>query len=205
MPESLVLTSAEIEFLLRSRAPEMPVRENLRLGLSDKADVSAKAGIASLLARGLCTLKGEDVEPSETILAVIAGLSTARTFTRAAGWVQERLGLTYLFDGPAVKLLLIPAAYGQFTVQPLDSEMSTADQMARFLDSCLAGVGESAVLIQFSTSTEKVSIAVAVDEAGVWYLSDSEDSPDRGLPSTRDAVIARIGELLDSGQAAGVR
>jgi len=206
MADPLILTFAEIEFLLRSQPDATgSAREQLDLGHGDGTDIAAKAGVSSLLARGLCTLNGDDVEPSREIVAIVAGLSTPTIRTRALGWIDERMVVVHLFDGPSAKLALFPAAYGQFSVQPLDPEKTTADQLIRFIDSCLASDGESAVLVQFVRDGEKVSIAVATDEAGVWYVSDSEDSPDRGVPTTRDGAMARIVELLDSERAAGVR
>jgi len=203
--DSLILTFAELDFLLRSRPEEQvgEVREQLHL-MNQASDVGA-SGLASLLARGLCVVESERVVPSAELVAVVAGLTTVRIRLRMTGWVSGELAFLHLFFGDVAKLALFPAPFGQFVVEPLDPATSWIDQVTRFLDACISSDAESVVAIQSVRNGEKVSIAVATDEAGAWYLSDSEESPDRGLPSTRDAVIVRIGELLDSGQAAGVR
>ena len=60
----------------------------------------------------------------------------------------------------------------------------------------MTGLVESSVLVQSTTTDSKISIAVAVDGDGAWFLSDSDTLPDRSAPSTREAADARITELL---------
>jgi len=203
MDDALVLTYAELEFLLRSQDPgPVDVRAQLELGPAEELDAAARAGVASLLARGLCTLGGEsgtEVTPTPEVLAIVAGLTTATETTRALGWIDERLVLLHLLYGPMARLVLVPASYGQFTVMALDPELTVADQLSRFVDSCLTEAAESAVVIQSRTADATVGMAIARDGDGAWFVSDSENDPDSATPSSRDDVMARIGELLPAG------
>jgi hypothetical protein len=203
MDDALVLTYAEIEFLLRSQnSGQVDLRAQLELGPAGELDAAARAGVSSLLARGLCTLGGEsgtDVTPTPEVLAIVAGLTTATEATRALGWVGEQLVLLHLLYGPLARLVLVPAPYGRFTVMALDPELTVADQLSRFVDSCLTDGAESAVVIQSRTAQATVGIAVARDATGAWFVSDSEGNPDSATPSTRGDVLARIGELLPAG------
>ncbi len=205
MNDSLVLTFAELGFLLRSQSPTLDLVRLLDLGQDVGAEAVLRSGSASLLARGLCTVDGDEVVPTAELVAVTAGLSLAEQGVRALGEADGQTLLTYLFDGPGGRLAVVAGRYGQYGVRALDPDRTLAEQVARFVDSCLGGGAESAVVIQSVRGGDTVSIAVATDEAGVWHVSDSVGSPDRGVPSTRDAAVARIAELLGSGQAAGVR
>lgn len=203
MDDALVLTYAEIEFLLRSQDPgPVDVRGQLDLGPAEELDAAARAGVSSLLARGLCTLGGEsgaDVTPTPALLAIVAGLTTATETTRALGWIGDQPVLLHLLYGPLARLVLAPAPYGQFTVMALSPELTVADQLSRFVDSCLNEAMDSAVIIQSRTAHATVGIAVARDGEGGWFVSDSEGNSDSATPSTRDDVLARIGELLPAG------
>jgi len=200
MSESLVLTFAEIEFLLLARRPVLrKLRETLGLEAMGGGDAVARAGSASLLARGLCVYDGENVVPSPNIVGVIAGLATAEMATRVVGWVDGALALVHLLTGPEIAIVFFASSQGQFAVRVLDPELSVADQLSRFVDSCLTDGAESAVVIQSRTAQATVGIAVARDATGAWFVSDSEGNPDSARPSTRGDVMARIGELLPAG------
>ena len=206
MTETLVLTFAEIEFLLQSRPPQdVPIREQLDLCGDSEADAVARAGVSSLLARGLWVMKDEDVELADELLPVILALSSARTSARAVSWVGERMTLVHFFVGSEYGVVLFPAAYGQYLVRGLDVSVPLSSQIVRFVTSSLDQESGSTVMVQVTRDGEKVSAAAAKDEKGSWYLSDSQDSPDRSIPSTRDAVMARLEELFEFGQAVGVR
>lgn len=197
---TLLLTFAEIEFLLRVREPALcDLRATLGIDQFGTGDDVARAGSASLVARGLCTFDGADLIPSAEVVVVIAGLSDAANTTRAVGWIAGGMTLVHLLTGPDVCLALFAASQGQFVVHVLDPSVTVADQVTRFVDSCLATPTKSAVVIQSRTAEETVGLAVARDDAGAWFLSDSEGQPDAATPTTRDDVVARIGELLPAG------
>jgi hypothetical protein len=82
----MILTFAEIEFLLRSQpAAGVPVRELLELGPEQEADAAARAGVSSLLARELCSVSGEQIEPTDELAAVTAGITGVRFATHRPG------------------------------------------------------------------------------------------------------------------------
>jgi hypothetical protein len=193
----LILTFAEIEFLLRSNPPRIPVREQLRLREAD--DVIAAAGLASLLARDLCCREGEDVRPAKEVQSVIAAMSLANKGIRALGQVGDRETIVHLFIAAEAAVALSPAEFGQFTVELLDPAVPAAEQITRFMDACLPDGRESGVLVQ-APGADEVSLAVARDESGAWFLSDSVNSPDRSEPSSHAAVAERIATLFRSGR-----
>lgn len=197
MTEPLFLTFAEIEFLLRARRPVLgELRETLGLEAFGTDDAVARAGSASLLVRGLCAYDGENVVPSVDVVGVIAGLSTAEVATRAVGWIDGAMALVHLLTGPDIAIALFAVPQGRFAVRVLDPELTVAEQLSRFVDSCLAEAAASAVVIQSRTAGATVGIAVARDGEGAWFVSDSEGDPDSSTPSSRDDVMARIGELV---------
>jgi hypothetical protein len=193
----LILTFAEIEFLLRGNPPRIPVREQLRLREPD--DMIAAAGLASLLARGLCIREAEDVRPAKDLVPVIAAMSLADRGIRALGLVDDRETVVHLFLAAEAAVALSPAEFGQFTAELLDPAVPAAEQITRFVDACLPAGRESGVLVQ-APGADEVSLAVARDETGAWFLSDSVNSPDRSEPSSHAAVVERIATLFSSGR-----
>ncbi|GAB1510989.1 hypothetical protein [Actinophytocola sp. KF-1] len=190
MSDHLVLTFAEIEFLLRVREPQdVDVRAELRLAGDGR---NAAAGLASLLARGLCSHDGERVVPADDLVGVIGALSTATTATKALGWRDGQPVLLSLFTGPVVGLVLQPIGLGRYAVAALDPGRGLGDQLAGFIDSCLAGGNESAVLVRSGDTR----IAVVTTAAGEWYVSDSLADPGTSRKSTRDGAVARVRELM---------
>ncbi|MEU0880519.1 hypothetical protein ABZ345_18100 [Lentzea sp. NPDC005914] len=193
MAQELVLTFAEIEFLLRVRVPEIAtIRADL--GLAPPDDTTAAAGLASLLARKLCEPGGAGVTPGPEVVAVVAGLATADRVTRVLGLGEGSAQLGAVVTGPNVHIGLTDAGFGQHVVQPIDRAVSAADQVKHVLGRALGR--ESAVVVQSRSAVGQVSIAVAIDGEGTWYLSDSEGEPDRGVPVSEDEAFARIIELL---------
>jgi hypothetical protein len=206
MAEPLILTFAELEFVLRAR-PERAeaVRADLRLNPEASTDIVVAAGVASLLARGLCTLSGTDVAPTAPLAAVMVALSTGGTHVEAVGWRGERMVLVHLYAGGSVGLVMQPAAYGQFSVELLRPDEPLAAPVTRFLDSCTAGEGEAAVAVRLTTGdAAELSLAIARDGAGAWFVSDSLESPDKGVPTSRDGVVQRLTDLLGP-QSVGAR
>jgi hypothetical protein len=191
--QALVLTFAELEFLLRVRTPEIAtIREGLGLTASD--DTVAAAGLASLLARGLCEPGGDRVTPGRELVAVVAGLASADRVTRVLCLGEGAAELGAVATGPNIHIGLTAAGFGQYVVQPIDSSVGAADQVKHVLEEALGS--EGAVLVQSRTAGGQVSIAVAVDGEGAWYLSDSERDPNNSTPVGADEAFARVAELL---------
>ncbi|MCR3753750.1 hypothetical protein [Lentzea californiensis] len=193
MEQSLVLTFAELEFLLRVREPEIAtIREDL--GLAPADDAVAAAGLASLLARGLCEPGDGGVVPVPELRAVVAALATADRVTRVLDLGDGSVELGAVVTGPNVHIGLTAVGFGQHVVQPIDVASGAAEQVRHVLGRALGR--ESAVLVQSRTARGQVSIAIAIDGEGAWYLSDSEGDPDRGTPVGEDEAHARVAELL---------
>jgi hypothetical protein len=203
--DPLILTFAEIEFLLAS-CPQGAdtVRADLRTGMAERDPVVVRAGLASLLARGLCSGSAQTVVPGPAVATVIAAVATSRTHTVAAGWRGARPDVMHLYSGPTARLALFPNTRGQYTVEILDPYEPLSLPLLRFLDAFCAYATdgrESALVIKSRAvgggGEPDVSIAVAIDAAGVWSCSDSRRSPDRGIPAPREQIALRIAELVD--------
>ncbi|MDQ2587285.1 hypothetical protein CKY47_25530 [Saccharothrix yanglingensis] len=190
-----MLTFAEIGFLLRARPPSLAsLAGELRLPEADPA--TAAAGLASLAARGLCEPVDGELVPAASVQAVHAALCGADRVTRMLGWEGGRPVLAHLVTGPHLDVGLFPVGLGRFSVSPLDRATPLGDQAARFLDRHLAGARGSAVLVRTTTARRTASLAVAVDEHGAWFLSDSLTGDARTDPSSRDLAVARLAELV---------
>ncbi|MFF5225055.1 hypothetical protein [Dactylosporangium sp. NPDC000521] len=198
MAESTLMTFAELEFLLRSaagtnQAAVDAVRTRLDLRPEAAGDVVTAAGVASLLARGLCTERGGDVVPGEQVLGVVAALATWHTMSEAAGWIEGQPAVVHLFSGTTARLVVSPGKFGLYSVELVDPAESLATPLIRFFDLCTAGQGEAAVVFRSRKGDEpEVGLAAARNAEGQWLLSDTVDSPDEGRPSSRDAVAARL-------------
>src|SRR4051812_47254036 len=96
------LTFAELEYILRSAAepsaqfaadpldPLDSVRRRLHFQPGVSTDIVVAVGVASLLARGLCTLDGPRVVPGRLVRSAIGAFATLHTCTEAAGWMADR-------------------------------------------------------------------------------------------------------------------
>ena len=152
MADTTLCTFAELEFLLRSAAGPHGERTagmdavRRRLGLQPEAatDIVTAAGVASLLARGLCTDEGGNVVPGPLVLGAVAALSTLHTMTEAAGSAGDRTLALHLFSGTAARLAAYPGPFGLYGVEALDAAEPLASPLARFVDHCTAGDGEAA-------------------------------------------------------------
>ena len=107
MPAPLLLTFAELEFLLAScPPPTQAVRERLRLTPNGPDKGVVAAGFASLVIRGLCVADPADPENPDGItlqpelLAVAATLASGHTQTSVGGWYGEQTATTHFFDTP---------------------------------------------------------------------------------------------------------
>jgi len=197
MTNPVTLTFAEVEFLLRARPEQAAtVRERLRINPDAASEIVVAAGLASLLARGLCEVSGDDVLPKGLIVALATGLSTSNAYCEAVAWVGTRMTLVHFLDSASIRLAIFPVGSGQYTIELLDAQEPVTGPLTRFLDTMAQGEGDLALAIRSIAPSGEVSLAVARDAQGNWHLSDSQDSPDRGQPSTRDGVAQRISQLL---------
>lgn len=215
MADTTLCTFAELEFLLRSAAGPHGERAaamdavRRRLGLQPEAatDIVTAAGVASLLARGLCTEEGGGVVPGPLVLGAVAALSTLHTTTEAAGSADARTLQLHLFSGSAGRLAAYPGPFGLYGVEVLDPAEPLVAPLARFVDRCTAGTGEAAVVIRSAETGEgaEVGLAIARTADGSWLLSG--DGPDGiaagGRPSSRDDVVAALVERFGVPVAAG--
>lgn len=200
---SPVLTFAEVAFLLRASTDGAElVRAALRLSPETDTDTVVAAGLASLLARGLLLRDDDgDVTPTAEISLVAACFSASTDFLSALGWLGERHVVAHVLSGSRCRLALYPRGLGWYATEVLDPAEPVSAVLGRFLDGCVAGGGETAVLARSGQGPDAVAVSVAVDAAGVWRLSDSVDTPDRSVPTDPVAVRRRFAELFDGDRA----
>ncbi|WP_327009265.1 hypothetical protein OHA72_19720 [Dactylosporangium sp. NBC_01737] len=211
MADTTLCTFAELEFLLRSAAGPHgertagmdAVRRRLGLQPETATDVVTAAGVASLLARGLCTDEGGNVVPGTLVLGAVAALSTLHTTTEAAGSAGDRTLAMFLFSGTAGRLAAYPGPFGLYGVEALDAAEPLAAPLARFVDRCTAGDGEAAVVIRSGAGDgPETGLAIARAADGTWLVSDGQ-SATPGLPADRDDVVAALVERFGAPVAAG--
>lgn len=216
MADTTLCTFAELEFLLRSAAGPHGERTagmdavRRRLGLQPEAatDIVTAAGVASLLARGLCTDEGGSVVPGTLVLGAVAALSTLHTTTEAAGSagaagsLGDRTLALHLFSGSAARLAAYPGPFGLYGVEVLEPSEPLASPLARFVDRCTAGDGEAAVVIRSSTGDQDLGLAIARAADGTWLLSGGEPGVPP-VPSSRDGVVAALVEHFGARVSAG--
>ena len=214
MPQPLNLTFAELEFVLLACPPEAStaVREQLRFSptgsggaVTDDAGHSdaAAAGLASLLARGLCEVNGgvasapADVVPGPEITALTAALLSARSYTAAAGWRGEQADRMYVFDSPSVRVAMFPSKYGLYDVRLLDPAEPLSALLGRYLDAHLVPGELSAFVAKSTAAAVSVAATAAVDASGTWSSCDSLDRPDAAARASRKAFHARLVDVFD--------
>jgi hypothetical protein len=216
MADTTLCTFAELEFLLRSAAGPHGERTagmdavRRRLGLQPEAatDIVTAAGVASLLARGLCTDEGGNVVPGPLVLGAVAALSTLHTTTEAAGSTGARTLTMHLFSGAAAHLAAYPGPFGLYGVDVLDPAEPLVTPLARFVDRCTAGDGEAAVAIRSGAGDGDgpgTGLAIARAADGSWLLADELPGAGSlpGRPSSRDGVVAALVERFGAPVAAG--
>jgi hypothetical protein len=207
----VALTFAELEFVLKSAAgcgadvDDVRRRLNFQPGVS--TGIVVAAGIASLLARDLCHLDGSQVVPGDLARSAIDALATRHTSTEAAGWLDGRPVVVHLFSGTTGRLAVYPGSYGLFSVELIDAAEPLSAPVLRFLELCTTGDTAATVLVRTRAGdAEERGVAVARSAAGNWFMSklrpDSLERPDPGPPIGREAVVARLTDLLAEPAAA---
>lgn len=213
MTDSLILTFAELEFMLALRPRHgTALRGNLRLESDDDlgAPSLARAGLASLLARGLCeTVRTVDgpARPAlpdlrfdaavSVLLNVLAADDCATTM--AAAWGAERGSVMHVVDGGGARMALFPERLGRYSAEVLDPAEPLPALLRRFLDLHLADGTPSALVATSVRAGTSRSVALAVDPSGQWSASDSVESPDHAVPVARERALERIDVLFDDG------
>jgi hypothetical protein len=195
------LTFAELEYVLRCAGERDvdvdTVRRRLNFQPGVSTDIVVAAGVASLVARDLCRLEGSRVAPGEFVQCAIAALATRHTSTEAAGWMGDRPVVVHLFSGVTGRLAVCPGSYGLFGVELIDADEPLSGPVIRFLDLCTAGPGAATVLVRTEAGDAgELGVAVARSSTGAWFVSDSLERPDPGRPISREAVVARLMDLL---------
>lgn len=214
MTDSLTLTFAELEFILALRPQRSAaLRGNLRLEGDGSTPSLVRAGLASLLARGLCeTVDGgagdggeggvrdalPDLRFGPEASALLRALADDDCVTSmAAVWCGERGGVVHVVDGGGARTALYPARFGLFGIEALDAAQPLSAALDRLLSRNFAD-GERSALVATSAGGERsVAIAIAVDDAGQWSVSDSLDTPDHAVPVSRERALERLAELFD--------
>lgn len=213
MPESLTLTFAELGFVLALRTPRSAaLRGDLSLQDERITPPVARAGLASLLARGLCQAEksGESV-PGQggegtasgvrfdgelaVLLRILADPDCVTTV--AGAWRGEVGSVVHLVEGDGARMVLAPSRFGCFTAETLSAAEPLSTLLRAFLAGHLAEASTSALVVRAVRGERSVSLAIAVDGQGRWFVSDSVRDPVRSMPATPESAVARMTELMD--------
>ncbi|MBR7828547.1 hypothetical protein KDK95_19705 [Actinospica sp. MGRD01-02] len=209
MTTSLTLTFAELEFVLALRPRRRAtLRGNLRLDGDGSGPSLVRAGLASLLARGLCEAVGATDEGERASLpdlrfdGELSALLTALSdddgsSVMAAAWCGERGSVVHLVDGRGARMALFPERFGRFKAEVLDAREPVSAVLQRFLSRHLAEGTPSALVATSERDGRSAAVAIAIDAAGNWSASDSADSPDHAVPVTREQAMERVAALFD--------
>ena len=191
MSDPLVLTYAEVGFLLATR-PEVTDRIRTQIHLPADADErDVRSGVASLLARGLCRVDEPGVVPGDEVAAVIAALCTCTVRMSAVGWSGPKVSMWHVFGGPNACAALVPQQYGQFAVTLLDPVAPIETIAVRMLEATV-GTPESGLVVRLTRGEQTSGAAIAVDETGTWYVTDTATNPNRGVPVSRQEAVERL-------------
>jgi hypothetical protein len=209
--ESLTLTFAELEFVLALRPRRgAALRGSLGFEADEGAPSLTRAGLASLLARGLCETADTaeratlpDLRFNGELSVLLTALSDdGGSTTTAAAWCAERGGVVHVVDGRGVRIALFPQRLGRFRTEVLDAAESVSALLQRFLSRYLAEGTTSALVATSARGGESAAVALAVDAAGQWSASDSLQNPDHAVPMSRARALERIAAVFDGRPAA---
>jgi hypothetical protein len=197
--QELLLTRAEIDFLLRAHpSASVPVRAELAFGSDDDTRDQARAGLSSLIVRGLCVHDGDNVIPDEQLVGVVACLTTAKTASSVL--VQqdvEHAVLVHAFAGPIRGVLLIAREFGVYLIRMFEPGTSIVDQVITVLDNHLMDTPGMSALVRGTSDRGHVGASINVAPDRNWYLADSDRAPDRSVRTTRAEATSRVKELVE--------
>lgn len=196
MADPVVLTFAEIEFLLYAQ-PVQAAAVRAALRLVEPADEQVvSAGLASLIARGLCDVTDDDVHAGDRIQAITAALTRASARADIAVFSHGAPLSVHIAGGSGFRVSITPGPYGQFTFAPMDLSESLDMPLRRLLGRYAAGGGRIDVAIHVAIAGATTDVVLSRDDARQWLMSDSLHNPDRGVVATREDIDARLIELF---------
>lgn len=173
----MLLTFAELQFLtsLASGEPEVELVHVLEEPAHD-LDTAIAAGLASLVARGLCA---EEIDSGQRVVAIDAGLvaileaiSSAAISLRVTTVAPDRTTFWLLLVG-ARRLAITPAWTGVYHVELVGSEMDLRHQTVSLVRSALADEPRAGVAIARSGRVDAMSFRTN-DELGGPGATDDE-------------------------------
>jgi hypothetical protein len=191
------LTFAELQFLLSLSADESELDVMHLLEEPDRdVDAVAAAGLASLVARQLCTADDHDdgsdgsdgdhdlvVSLTPSLLTVTNGLCGAVTSVRITTVTAQRTTFWLLLVG-SERLVLTPASAGVYHVEPISS---TAD------------LRQQVVAVVRSALDDEPAAGVALARRGRWDALSFRTNAELGGVDAPPAVrLAAIDELVDA-------
>jgi hypothetical protein len=195
--EELMLTRAEVDFLLRAHPCDgVPVRTELAFGDEDDTKEQARAGLSSLIVRGLCVHDGKNVVPNEQLVSVVACLTTAKSACSVLVQDGEHVVLVHAFAGPVSGVLLVVREFGVYVIRMFEPGTSIVDQVVTVLDKHLTDTPGISALVRSTSDQGLVSASINVDAARNWFLANSHDAPDRSVRTTRAEATLRVRELV---------
>ncbi len=191
--DRLALAGAEIAFLLASVDEDRRRRAWTRLQLPEEArtDAAIRAGLSSLVARGLVTGSGTEITLSPPVAAVLNGLTEATVWRELAVFTSAAVDLAQLYVHDRGAFLLSPRAYTTFDVRGLRAGVDPAELLVSLARGFLTGDAPALVACRDGAGTE---LAVAASGDGTYSFSGGSGAP---LPAaTLDDALRLFGSAI---------
>ena len=172
----LLLTVHELLALLAMNPTDASAatRDLFRLSTAAHRDVLERAGITTLLARGMAKPKGDDIVPAERGALVAAVLTTATEWLEVAFVTPGTDHVMFVAASEHGSLLLSLNRLGAHQVRPVD----TSEGLPRlgvllsqaYLQDATDGLPASAMVTYHSASHTSLTAHLKRDESETWTL-----------------------------------
>jgi hypothetical protein len=166
--EKLTLTTAEITFILTFAEDPQRARAypRLRITPEDRADAVARAGLSSLVVRGLVAGNGNEITLSPAVATVLQGLSEPSLWVSISALTSDAADAAHLYAHSSGMFLLSPRAYGCFEVQGVRRGIAPAEIIGSVTRRFVLDRRPAMVSCQVESAAGEKSAALLVDAGG---------------------------------------
>lgn len=201
--DPMLLTFAELEYLLAESATWPQTRRVLALGEPENlVDVQA-AGLASLLARNLASMEATGVRLSLDTATAAALIGARRLWVEYLYSAEQgRIAGGFGVDDENQCILLSVAAPGVFEVAPLVADPDPGHSFSRIAAALFERSGTLLVVAR-PDGTDPAAVAINVDEAGAWSWRDPTHN-EAVTHADRQAAIGQAAALVHRALSAQV-
>jgi hypothetical protein len=184
--ERLVLTGAELAFMLAPIEPARAEAIRVRLGLTDeqRTDAVIRAGLSSLAVRGLLQGTGNELRPTPEVAVVLHGLTQASLWAEVSTMTRETVDVAQLYVHDRGMFLLSPRLYATYEIQGVRSGVSPVELLVSVARRSLH-VPPALVACRDETGR---TVAVAAKEDGTFLFSNDAVGFQQSASTVEDAL-----------------